>query len=103
MNRPLFDRLLARIEHEHWQPDLRRLEQFASTYSMTQDDYAEAWAWVHSLLESEPGRVELLRGYLNDLRRDGAAAPISARLKTLPERPDATLLAHIRRLESGQW
>jgi hypothetical protein len=103
MNRPLFDRLLARIEHEHWQPDLRRLEQFASTYNMTQDDYAEAWAWVHSLLESEPGRVELLRGYLNDLRRDGAAAPISARLKTQAERPEATLLTHIRRLESGQW
>ena len=28
LNRPLLDRLLARIEREHWQPDLRRLEQF---------------------------------------------------------------------------
>ena len=39
---------------EHWQPNLRRLEQFPPDYNMTQDDYAEAWAWVHLLMESRP-------------------------------------------------
>ena len=29
LNRPLLDRTIARIEREHWQPDLPRLERFA--------------------------------------------------------------------------
>jgi hypothetical protein len=102
VNRPLFDRLLVRIEREHWQPNLRRLEQFPSTHNMTQDDYGEAWAWVHFLLESRPECLEALCGYLADLRRDGVAVPLSARLTTRLSRPDAALLEHIHRLESGK-
>jgi hypothetical protein len=101
LNRPMLDRLLTRLGREGWRPDLRRLEQFPSNYNMTQDDYAEAWAWVHLLLESRPECLDALRGYLADLRRDGAAAPLSARLPALWEHPDAALLAHVRRLESG--
>ena len=100
LNRSLLDGLLARIEHEHWQPDLRRLEQFPSKYNMTQDDYAEAWAWVHFLMESRPECLELLRGYLADLRRDGAATPLCTRLTSLFDRPDAALMEHVHRLES---
>jgi hypothetical protein len=103
LNRPLLERLLTRIEHEHWQPNLSRLEQFPAVYNMTQDDYAEAWAWVHFLAESRPECLELLRGYLADLRRDGAATPLSARLPSLDAHPDAALIGHIRRLESGTW
>jgi len=47
LNRPLLDRLVEQIERDRWQPNLRRLEQFPADYNMTQDDYAEAWAWVH--------------------------------------------------------
>ena len=73
LNRPLLDRLVEQIEREHWQPNLRRLEQFPADYNMTQDDYAEAWAWVHWMMESRPEYLEALRSYLADLRRDGAA------------------------------
>jgi hypothetical protein len=103
LNRPLLDRLGVQMDREHWQPNLRRLEQFASTYNMTQDDYAEAWAWVHFLMESGPERLDMLRGYLTDLRRDGAAAPLSARLSTVSGGPDAVLIEHVRRLRSGTW
>ena len=70
---------------------------------MTQDDYAEAWAWVHFLMESRPECLDLLRGYLADLRRDGAATPLSTRLTSMFDRPDAALMEHVRRLESGNW
>lgn len=101
VNRLLLDRFSARIEREHRQPNLRRLEQFPAVYNMSQDDYAEAWAWVHFLAESRPECLELLRSYLADLRRDGAAQPLSTRLAALFDRPDAALIEHIRRLDRG--
>ena len=103
VNRPLLDRTIARIEHEHWQPDLRRLERFPADYNMTQDDYAEAWAWTHFLMESRPETLDALRAYLADLRRDdGAATPLSVRLSAMFERPDAALVEYVRRLDSGK-
>ena len=103
LNRPYLDRLLVRIERERWQPDLRRLEQLPPSRNMTQDDYGEAWAWAHFLMESRPERLEVLRGYLADLRRDGVATPISARLAGRIDHPEAALIEHVRNLESGQW
>jgi hypothetical protein len=103
VNRPLLDRLVARIKSEHWQPDLQRLEKFPPDYNMTQDDYAEAWAWGHLLMESRPECLEMLRSYLAELRRDGLATPLSTRLAAKLERPNAALLEHVQRLESGNW
>ena len=102
VNRPLLDRLATRIEHEHWQPNLRRLEQFPATYNMTQDDYAEAWAWVHFLIESRPECLAALRSYFSDLRRDGNAQLLSVRLAAMCEHPEAALLEHVGRLENGK-
>lgn len=103
LNRTLFDRLLVRIETEHWQPNLPRLEQFASDYNMTQDDYVEAWIWIHFLMESRPEHLELLRSYLGDLRRDGRATPLSTRMTGRIAQPNAALLDHVRHLKSGDW
>jgi hypothetical protein len=103
LNRPLLDRLVVQIEREHWQPNLRRLEQFPSSYNMTHDDYAEAWAWVHFLMESRPECLDLLRGYLADLRRTGNAMPLSARIAAKFDHPETALIEHIRRLPSGTW
>jgi hypothetical protein len=102
VNRPLLDRTIAKIEREHWQPDLRRLEQSSPTYNMTQDDYAEAWAWTHFLMESRPETLDVLRKYLAELRRDGVATPLSVRLSAIFLQPDATLVEYIRRLDSGK-
>jgi hypothetical protein len=102
VNRPLLDRMLVKIDKDHWQPDLRRLEQFPPTYNMTQDDYAEAWAWTHLLLESRPETLDMLRAYLADLRRDGVATPLSVRLSAMFGRPDAAMVEYIHRLESGK-
>jgi hypothetical protein len=102
INRPLLDRTLARIQREHWQPDLRRLEQFPPNYSMTQDDYAEAWAWTHFLMDSQPATLDMLRTHLGELRRDGVATPLSVRLASVITQPDAALIDYIRRLDNAK-
>lgn len=103
MNRAHLERLLARLERGQWQPDLRRLEQLdsASAFEMSQDDYAESWAWVHFLLWSRPEHGELLYRYLTELRRDGSAPPLSLRLDHALGQPDATLIRHVRYLAAG--
>ncbi|MEN6458674.1 MAG: DUF1570 domain-containing protein [Thermoguttaceae bacterium] len=103
LNRPLLERLLTRVHQEHWQPDLRRLEGLRGSDVMTQDDYAEAWAWIHFLVESQPERLELLRAYFAELRRDGAATPLSTRLSATLSHPEAAMLEHVARLERGDW
>jgi hypothetical protein len=102
VNRPLLDRLLARIEREHWQPNLPRLEQFPPTYNMTQDDYAESWAWAHFLMESRPEYLEILRAYLAEVRRARTTQPLSMRLATRIERPDQAMVDHVRGLAAGR-
>jgi hypothetical protein len=102
VNQRLLDRLLIKIRSEHWWPNLPRLERFSPTQDMTQDDYVEAWAWVHFLLESQPERVDMLRAYLAELRQDGSARPISTRLAATLERPDAELIAHVSGLAEGE-
>ena len=98
----MLDRLLERIEREHCARDLRRLEQFPPAYNMTQDDYAEAWGWTHWLMESRPECLANLRSYLAELRREGAATPLSVRLAAMFGHPEAALLEHIHSLESGK-
>ncbi len=72
--------LSGRFLEGTWRIDLARLESLASAGEMTQDHYAEAWAWVHWLLHTTPARRRVLQEYLADLRRDGGSAPLSRRL-----------------------
>ena len=72
--------LSGRFLEGTWRIDLARLEGLSSAGEMTQDHYAEAWAWVHWLLHTSPSRRRILQEYLADLRRDGSAAPLSRRL-----------------------
>jgi len=75
------DALLTAEQQGRWHPDVRRLEALKSVAEMRRVEYAEAWAWVHLLLETEPARRELLRTYLAGLHSDGAAEPLSNRLR----------------------
>jgi hypothetical protein len=103
-HRAHLSRLLARVEHGDWQPNLTRLEQIDSrdAFDMSQDDYAESWAWVHFLLRSRPENLRLLQQYLARLRRDAAADPIGMQLQAALGRPDLALVDHLRRLAAGQ-
>jgi hypothetical protein len=99
-NVPHIDLLTAKAANGEWSPDLARLEQLTSAADMTQQDYAEAWLWVHLLLESSPDRQKLLTTWLADLRRDGTVVPLSMRLRELDSAPHRSALEHLHRLQS---
>ena len=69
---------------------------------MTQQDYAEAWAWVHFLLTTTPQRSDLLRSYLARIRMTGAAPPLSQVLSTADPQSASMLLPHLQTLASAE-
>ena len=65
---------------------------------MTQDHYAEAWAWVHFLLESGGDKSNLLTEYLADLRQGASRATLSARLSKRLAGPELALVEYLESL-----
>ena len=90
--------LIKQAESGTWRPDLARLETLTSAADMTQQDYAESWAWVHYLLESDDGKAEVLTGYLADLSTQQNAERLSARIGKRLVGPELALGEHIRTL-----
>lgn len=102
LNRAHVTLLNTQTSTQHWQPDLKRLEQFESVATMTQADYAESWAWVHMLLETSPQRREMLQNYLRSLRRETTVEPLSALVERSVVHPDQALREHLAYLVSRQ-
>ena len=75
-------------------PNLQRLEQLTSGADMTQQDYAESWAWVHFLLESDVDKTPLLADYLADLQQ-GTVTPFSKHLSARLAHPESALVEHL--------
>lgn len=92
-------RLLRQMQiTDDWQPELNRLEQLQAPADMTQAHYAEAWMWVHFLLESEHDLANVLLDYLADLRQGGAGAMLSTQLRKRLARPELALAEHLENL-----
>jgi hypothetical protein len=100
LNPPHLAMLLQAVPQPQWSPDLRRLEQLAMPGDMTQRDYAEAWAWVHFLLDSTPQRGELLRNHLARIRMTGAAPQLSQVLSTAEPQAPQRLIEHLQTLRA---
>jgi len=83
---------------ENLQPNLQRLEQLTSAADMTQQDYAESWAWVHFLLESDVDKANLLTDYLADLQQ-GATLMLSSELQKRLVGPELALVEHLKTLK----
>jgi uncharacterized protein DUF1570 len=94
------DDLLAGADQGRWHPDIRRLEALKSVAEMSRTEYAESWAWVHLLLETDPVRRDLLHGYLLRLRRDAVVEPLSVRLRQANLDDPQILLNYVRSLGS---
>jgi hypothetical protein len=100
LNRPHVDLLSDMAQHEHWRPNLPRLEKLTEAAQMDQRDYAESWAWVYFFLNSPLERRQILTSYLADLKTRGAGEPMSVRLAALntdPGEPMAKYLATLKR------
>ena len=102
LNAPMLAELAKHAQDGTWHPDIRRLENFRSPADMTEIDYAEAWAWVHWLLETTPEHKAVLQEYLADLHRTGQPTPLSLYLRRLPGDPEHDLFDYIRQLQPKQ-
>ena len=98
LNRPHVALLLEAMRSGRWKPDLARLERLQSPGQMTQTDYAESWAWVHWLLESNPEHRRLLRKHLARLRVTGTAPLLSIVVSRAVPGADGLLVKWLRRL-----
>lgn len=95
VNLPHLTTLLSKQFKDGWIPNLQRLESMQTVDEMTQADYAEAWAWVHWLLEVDPARQQLLREHVDALREQRSIPPISAQLGTIYATPERELLEYL--------
>jgi hypothetical protein len=91
LNRPHVELLSDMMQHDGWQPNLTELEQLAHAGQMDQRHYAEAWAWVYFLLDSDAQSRQLLVSYIADVRAHGRAEPLSVRLAAKYVEPERTL------------
>ncbi|HTQ38263.1 MAG TPA: DUF1570 domain-containing protein [Pirellulales bacterium] len=99
LNSTLLAELNKQAKQGRWRPDIRRLESLRSPAEMTECDYAEAWAWVHWLLETDPTHKALLQEYLADLRRTGTPTPLSLYVRRMDGDPEHQLFDYIVRLQ----
>jgi hypothetical protein len=98
VNRTHVDYLRQQLAAGGWQPNLPRLEQLVAAETMTQFDYAEAWLWVHFLLEAQPDGRHMLAERLAALQRGEPAAPLSAMLSQRLPDAAAAVVAHLQSL-----
>ena len=89
------------IGGEQWHPDLRRLAAIEQFSALTQQDYAEAWAWVYFLLQTTPQHRELLQTYLSELQRDGFTEPLWRRMAKLHIESERNLTEYLLALRGG--
>ena len=64
INRPHVHRLASEFRAGHWTPNLERLEQFEEAETFGQTQYAEAWLWVHFLLEHSEKTKSILQDFV---------------------------------------
>jgi hypothetical protein len=98
VNQMHVDYLTGQLAIGGWRPNLPRLEQVTSAADMGQVEYAEAWLWVHYLLESQDGKADVLTEYLAALRTGEPVAPLSERLAAVIPQPAPAAIEHLRSL-----
>ncbi len=86
---------LASAMVDGWRPGLRRLERLETVREMRRDDYQEAWAWMHYMLNESPDTKEVLLEYLRELRHAPHPGPLSERLFQEVPSADRRLMSYL--------
>ena len=97
-NPPHIYLLANRIRRGEWSPDLSRLEELTEPETMTQLEYAEAWLWVHFLLDHSAQSRKLLQNQFNELADKASAEPLSPQVKALIPDVDELIIEHLGKL-----
>ncbi|MHC2066495.1 DUF1570 domain-containing protein [Bremerella sp. T1] len=76
-----------------WQPDLERLASISKPEQMTGTDYAEAWLWVHYLMQNQQSAI--VRDYLVARREKTIVDPIPLAIRNSIPNAEIKLAEHI--------
>jgi hypothetical protein len=95
---PAYVRELTKLLADGWRPDLARLESTVRFEDMRQEQYQEAWAWVHFMLHGSDDTRACLLSYLDDLRQQETPEPLSARLAAVVPQVEQRFMAHMTSL-----
>ncbi len=98
LNRPHVQLLMELYDRGNWTPDLAGLESAVSAGDLAQLAYAESWAWVHWMLESDPELIALLQNYMARLRVTGEAPPLSKFVRHKTIASERALVRHLQSL-----
>lgn len=84
-----------------WNPSLYQLEQLSDFMKMTQRDYAEAWGWVHFMLQEDGPARQALIDYVAELETKSVPSQLMPRLeKALPSYYN-DMVAHVSTTAQG--
>lgn len=93
--------LLQNARLEGWNPSLYRLEQLADFEKLTQQDYAEAWGWVHYMLNSSDATRQALVDYVAALQTRSVAPPFMPELEKAAADYYNAMPAHVSALSTS--
>ena len=86
----------------NWSPNLFRLEMLTDFRDMTQRDYAEAWGWVHYMLQTSDETAEVLLQYLTALDSSRTPPQMLKSLETAVPTYFNDVQAHVIRIQVAQ-
>lgn len=89
-------------KQENWSPNLFRLEMLTDFRDMTQRDYAEAWGWVHYMLQTSDETAEVLLQYLTALDSSRTPSRMLKSLETAVPTYFNDVQAHVSRMQITQ-
>jgi len=89
---------IRRLLDANWSPSLERLESIHDFDRLTQQDYAESWAWVHYLLNADVAGRDALLSYLATLRNTEGPGRLA---DSLPRDSRQRMSDHVRRIPAA--
>lgn len=89
-------------KQDNWSPNLFRLEMLTDFRDMTQRDYAEAWGWVHFMLQTSDQTAEVLLKYLAGLETTKTPPRLLRSLETASPNYFNDVQSHVVKMSSLQ-
>ncbi len=94
-------RQLQTARSEGWNPSLYQLEQVADFQKMTQRDYAEAWGWVHFMLQDDPNARQVMVDYIGELETKSVPGPFMPHLEKASPAYYNGMISHVSNMATG--
>ena len=78
-----------------WNPSLYKLEQLSDFRTMTQNDYAESWGWIHFMIQGDQDTRQTLIDYVAELETKTIPPKLRPRLETAVPSYYNDMISHV--------